>query len=56
MRLDNYMQYTCSTVGCNSKATIQLTLEHYQVLYACGIHERGMLRRYREAKILKLQP
>jgi len=54
MRLNDYMNYTCSTFGCNNKAVIELTLEHYQVIYSCADHERALIRRYREASIVRL--
>ncbi|HKM77978.1 MAG TPA: hypothetical protein VJZ03_02800, partial [Candidatus Bathyarchaeia archaeon] len=54
MRLDNYLQYTCSTFACNGKAVIELTLEHYQVIYGCVMHETALRRRYRDANIVRL--
>ena len=54
MRITDYMNYTCSTVGCNNKAVIELTLENYHVTYSCAIHERALIRRYRVASIMRL--
>ena len=48
------MQYQCSVIGCGRKAVIKLQLENYQIIYSCSSCEKALRRRYREAKIVRL--
>jgi len=54
MRLDDFLQYTCSYGRCNCKAVIEFGLPHYLIRYACELHERNMRWQYREGQIRRL--